>query len=300
MKCAIFLADDFSTEDSRKNTKIGFGSGKTWYDYGRNMLHSYASRMDIPIVNVTFQHDLYKKFYEIFDAVAPDYLRKRIDNHTQTTYHFILKMMREYAFLDSDYDYAFFCDLDYILTNPELNIKDLVEQDTIYFNAYNHAGDGRLVDLKCIIQPHGWKYWENSHNEWCAGFKNRYDLIRHFGFNQKYLDLIAPTTGFHCYSKETGNKLINFYNEKLINPMTYYGMKNIIDMGAFPMMFDEEYLTWAINSGNFKFQYANAGGLVDERYFHNEKPCVFWHGPQFFDHKPSNFSLKTHNSWEYR
>ena len=294
MKCAIYISDDFS----EKKKKSYMGSGKTWYDYGRRMLYSYASRINVPIINVTFEHELFKKYFELYKEIVPLELRHKIHTHPFPVKHYMLKMMREYVFLESDYDYAFFCDLDYILTNPEINIKDLVEEDCLYFNAYNHVGDNRLVDLKnMIITDLGRQIWARTQNVWCAGFENRYKVMQHLGLEKQYVDLIAPTTGFHCYGKPTGHQLMEFYNEHQINPMTEDGLRNISDIG-FPFNFDEEFLTWAINLGDFKFRYANSVGLVDERYFHNEEPCVFWHGQQFFDHgsPPKNSNL----GWMYR
>lgn len=294
MKYVIYTADDFS----EKKKKSYMGSGKTWYDYGRRMLYSYASRINVPIINVTFEHKLFKKYFELYKEIVPLTVRNKIDNYPFPVKHYMLKMMREYLFLESDYDYAFFCDLDYILTDHDINIKDLVEEDYLYFNAYNHVGDNRLVDLKdMIVTDVGREIWSKKENAWCAGFENRYNFMQHLGVKKEYLDLIAPTTGFHCYGKQTGHQLIEFYNEHQINPMTEDGLKNISDIG-FPLNFDEEFLTWAINIGNFKFKYANSAGLVDEKYFHNENPCVFWHGPQFFNHNVGPKNKQT--EWMYR
>ena len=299
MKCAIYVVDDFRRY---KNSKHGWGSGKTWFDYGRKMLYSYADRMNIPVVNVTTDHKLYKKFYDTFTENATDQAKakfKKLNIH-----NYVAKAIREYAFLESDYDYAFFCDLDFIGTNTEVNIKDLVDGDTYYLNAYNHVGRGRLVDLKeMITKPVGQAIWANFKNEWAAGFRNRYQIIKHFDPNKDYRDLVAVTTGFFCYGKQTGYDIVEFYNEHDINPMTSYGIKNMCKLSeerAFPVLFDEEYLTWAVNLGNLKFKYANMAGLCDEIYFANDEPCVFWHGPTYFDHDPRKPEERNYRGWMYR
>ena len=243
MKSAIYVVDDFPPNDH-----------KTWADLGREQIQNYSKRFNIPIVNTTKDNSgFYKKFYDTFHKALPNEKIKEVA--------YCLKYMRHYEFINSDYDYAYFVDLDFIVTNPDVNVNDLVKEDTLYINAYNHTKDRAIV-------PH--KFYNKT--------TPRYHVLKYANPEADDDKLINFGTGFYCTGKQTAIDIVDYIKNLGLDPMTEDGIKKLSDV-SFPACLDETFIGTACNFGNIKYDFANIAGLCDEMKFYYEeyRPSVFFH-----------------------
>lgn len=242
MKSAIYVVDDFPAVNN-----------KTWADLGREQIQDYSKRFNIPIVNITANNSVYyKKFYDTFKAVFPD------KEPIQVPY--CLKHMRHYEFINSDYDYAYFVDLDFIVTNPDANVNDLVNEDTLYINAYNHIKNRTIL-------PNFSKFHQTP----------RYHVLKHIYPDLDLDEIIHFGTGFYCTGKQTAIDIVDFINNLGLDIMTADGIKKLSDI-SWPGCLDETLIIAALNSGNMKYDYANIASLCDEKkFYYKEKTAVFFH-----------------------
>jgi len=251
MKSAIFVTDDFSDFDRTQKRAFNIGQGEDfWFEMGRKSLHDYAKRFDLPVINTVKTSRFFKKF----DNFCRD--NDKVKFHTP----YALKMMRWYEFIESDYDYAFFCDLDFLVTNPDVDVQDLVEEDTLYINAYNHKRDREIVEHKFL-------------NHTSA----RYKLIKHYNPSLPDNKILNLSTGFHCIGKQSAIDIIKTLDRLGCNPMTEEGIDNMVNI-QFPGCLDETMMAIAMNSMEIKYEFANIAKLCDEQqFYHEDEPSVFYH-----------------------
>jgi hypothetical protein len=234
IKTAIYISDDFSDFDRGKR-KSDF-----WFDTGRKALYDYAKGFNIPVINTNKT----SRFFKILDGLCKDNDKARFN----TSY--ALKMMRWYEFIESEYDYAFFCDLDFIVTNPNVDVRNLIQEDTLYINSYRGTPSPKAA---------------------------RYKLIKHYNPLLADDKIINTSTGFHCIGKQSAIDVIKTFDRLGCNPMTQEGIDNMCSV-KFPRCLDETMMAIAMNSMKIKYELANIAKLCGERefYYKYETP-VFYH-----------------------
>ena len=241
MKSVMYVVDDFPVSDN-----------KAWYDIGREAIHSYSKRFNIPVVNVTQSSSYFKKFCDVF--------QKANIKQDMPYIPYIVKHMRHYEFINSDYDYAYFVDLDFIVTNPDLNMNDLVVEDTLYINAYNHTKNRNIT-------PHG--FHEKT--------TPRYNIFKYADPNSDDDKLVNFSTGFYCAGKQTAIDIVDYISEIGLDPMKEDGIMKMSEL-RFPGCLDETLIGAACNFGGIKYEFANIAKLCDENdFYYEEEPSVFYH-----------------------
>lgn len=249
MRSVIYVLDTYKEIENMVETD--FRVEYSWVEDSRVMLKEYADHHGIDIVFLNEGN----YYLEKFDALVKDIQPSRKDSSK------IHKFLRLYTFKDSDYDYAFFVDLDTLILDKDKDVTSLVDENLVYFNKF---GRGRRDDKK--INP----MRKQRIARYC---KDRSSAI-HF------------STGFMCCSKKHCDAILSFSESKNLNLMTSAGVETLLlDITGFNdedrprgLFTDEVLMNMIINSGilNGSHGEASHSGICEEFWVDNPD-SVFFH-----------------------
>lgn len=238
MRSVIYVLDTYKEIENMVETD--FRVQYSWVEDARASLTEYADHQDIDIVFLNEGN----YYLERFDSLVRDVQSGRKDSWKMH------KFLRMYTFADSDYDYAYFVDLDTIVLDKNKNLDSLIDTDKIYFNRF---GRGRRNDKK--INP------------------MRKQRIRRYCKDPS--KAIHFSTGFMCCSKKHCEMILSFLESKNLNLLTESGVETLLlDITGFNdedrprgLFTDEVLMNMAINSGILDDSQAGASEAVFVKNF---------------------------------
>ncbi len=248
MRSVIYVLDTY--EEIENMVETDFRVQYSWVEDARASLTEYAKAQGIDIVFLNEGN----YYLEKFDSLVKNVQEERKDSWK------IHKFLRMYTFADSDYDYAYFIDLDTIVLDKNKNLDSLIDTDKIYFNKF---GRGRRDDKK--INP------------------MRKQRIRRYCKDPS--KAIHFSTGFMCCSKKHCEMILSFLESKNLNLLTEAGVETLLlDITGFTdddrprgLFTDEVLMNMAINSGILDDSQvcASEAGICDEFWIDNPNSILF-------------------------
>lgn len=257
MKSVIYVLDTYEEYSDLRATDYNIDF--VWQNFTRDSLIQYAENEgrvnghgnEIDIVFVGNTHPYVLKYRKQTKALFPN----------RKDFFKLEKFIRWNIFAESDYNYAYFVDLDTLILNPDLNLDFITDHSKFYCNSF---GRGRRDGNK--INP--------LRRERMLSFSNKKSRLYHF------------SSGFMACNKQHALCVIDFLNNHDINIMENTGIQNIIDFvgttedgnqrGLFT---DEVLINMALNSdciNESDIRCASDRGLCEEFWISN-KNSVFFH-----------------------
>lgn len=249
MKSVIYVLDTYEEYSDLRATDYNIDF--VWQEFTRNTLTEYSENNEIDIVFVGNTHPYILKYRKQAKAAFPN----------RKDFFKLEKFIRWNIFAESDYDYAYFVDLDTLVLNPSLNLDFFTDHSKFYCNSFER---GRRDGKK--INP--------LRRERMLAFSNKKSRLYHF------------SSGFMACNKQHALSVIDFLNNHDINIMEDTGIQNIIDFvgtaeegnqrGLFT---DEVLINMALNSdciNESDIECASDCGLCEEFWVSNKK-SIFFH-----------------------
>lgn len=252
MKSIIYILDTY-TDYSNENEytfRVHYDRDFLWQESSRSNLIAYSEKHNIDIEFVTNTHPYIEKFRSITKELYPQ----------RKDFCFLEKFIRWNIFADSEYDYAYFVDLDTIILNEDVNIDDLIDPNKCYFNVFRRSTGVCNSKMDPV----------------------RKDRI--LSYSKQPERVLHCSSGFMAANKKHADDMISALNDWGLNLMTEQGIHGLIELknstGKGQRMFTDEVISNMLLNADIvspeEWSSASDDGLCEE-FFINNRDSVFFH-----------------------
>lgn len=249
MKSIIYILDTYTDYANLRETDYNIQF--IWQERARHDLMAYAEKHNIDIEFVTNTHPYIEKFRSITEELYPQ----------REDFWKLEKFIRWNIFADSEYDYAYFVDLDTIILNEDVNIDDVIDPNKFYCNSFGRGREDWNRKMNAIRKDRVLFYSKQPERLW------------HF------------SSGFMAANKKHADNIISALDDWGLNLMTEEGIHGLIEFlkstgkGRRGMFTDEVVANMVLNADIVspdEVSPASADGLCEEFWISN-RDSVFFH-----------------------